>query len=131
MSSVPLSCNNAQEFHFYKLYPLQFTSCMFFQCALTLQELSIDSTVKYSPLPFLSFVSKDMSTICLKSTLFLVAFFPQVAMATAGADFTASQDSSLGSFSDAGQSRGATDTPSSIMESESDEETIAFLDHGT
>lgn len=55
----------------------------------------------------------------------------EVAMATAGADFTASQDSSLGSFSDAGQSRGATDTPSSIMESESDEETIAFLDQGT
>ncbi|XP_071838287.1 transcription factor Dp-1-like isoform X2 [Apostichopus japonicus] len=55
----------------------------------------------------------------------------EVAMATAGADFVASQDSSLGSFSDAGQSRGATDTPSSIM-SESDEESIPFtLDHNS
>lgn len=56
----------------------------------------------------------------------------EVARATAESEFVASQDSSLGSFSDAGQSRGATDTPSSLMESESDEESLPFtMDHNS
>ncbi|XP_071798590.1 transcription factor Dp-1-like isoform X1 [Asterias amurensis] len=45
----------------------------------------------------------------------------EVAMTVAGFG-SASQSSSLGSFSDAGPSRGATDTPSSLMDSGSDSE---------
>ncbi|XP_798717.1 transcription factor Dp-1 [Strongylocentrotus purpuratus] len=43
----------------------------------------------------------------------------EVALATA--DLAISQSSSLSSYSDAGPSRGATDTPSSLLDSESDE----------
>ncbi|XP_038050253.1 transcription factor Dp-1-like [Patiria miniata] len=45
----------------------------------------------------------------------------EVAMAVEGIGY-ASQSSSLGSFSDAGPSRGATDTPSTLMDSGSDSE---------